>query len=190
MGGSLADVDALAARADVYQIRANHIYELEDEQLAAAPDAYGWNLDELDPNSNLWGMEAAQVWNQSACIGEGIVVANIDTGAYYEHDALDRQYRGNLTGNVGGPYDHNYNWYHAHLGLRRRHLPLRQQRPRLRHHRHHGRRERRSERTGRHRPGGQWIACKGCDDQPLLRRGPDRLRRLDGRPLRHRRQPG
>jgi subtilisin family serine protease len=110
-GGSLADVDALAVRADVYQIRANHVYELEESHLAAEIEAWGWNLDELDPNSNLWGMEAAQVWDQLGVFGEGVVVANIDTGVFYQHEALDRQYRGNLSGAIGGPYDHDFHWY-------------------------------------------------------------------------------
>ena len=39
--------------------------------------------------------------------GEGIVIANIDTGVQYNHPALVGKYRGNL----GGSFDHNYNWY-------------------------------------------------------------------------------
>jgi hypothetical protein len=40
--------------------------------------------------------------------GDGIVVANIDTGVQFDHPALVGQYRGNLG---GGTFDHNYNWF-------------------------------------------------------------------------------
>ena len=46
----------------------------------------------------------------SACTGEGITVANIDTGVQYDHPALVDQYRGN---NGDGTFDHNYNWFDA-----------------------------------------------------------------------------
>lgn len=39
--------------------------------------------------------------------GSGLVVANIDTGVRYTHQALVGQYRGNL----GSSFDHNYNWW-------------------------------------------------------------------------------
>jgi N-acetylneuraminic acid mutarotase len=107
-GGTLEDVNALAARADVAQIRANHIHELEDVEAGATPDAWGWNLDALDPDGDLYGLQAVQVWNDFGISGKGIVVANIDTGVTYEHEALVRQYRGN---NGDGTFDHDYNWY-------------------------------------------------------------------------------
>jgi hypothetical protein len=36
------------------------------------------------------------------------VVAGIDTGVFYQHEALVQQYRGN---NGDGTFDHDYNWY-------------------------------------------------------------------------------
>ncbi|MCP4576191.1 MAG: S8 family serine peptidase [Deltaproteobacteria bacterium] len=57
-----------------------------------------------------WGVQdinAPEIW-ASGHHGEGIVVGSIDTGVLYTHEALVRQYRGNL-GN--GAFDHNYNWY-------------------------------------------------------------------------------
>jgi hypothetical protein len=111
-GGTLDDVLALTDRADVKQIRANRVLELEPNVPPAAPEAWGWNLDNLDPNAGDFGMEAVQVWQTFNVFGDGIVVANIDTGVFYEHEALDRQYRGNLSGNPGGPYDHDFDWYH------------------------------------------------------------------------------
>jgi len=120
-GGTMEDVRALAARPDVKRLRANHVYPLDDTERLVGPEAFGWNLDQLDPNAGNFGMEASQVWSgfgvDGGCAGCGyngedhIVVANIDTGVYYQHIALDRQYRGNTTGAVGGPYDHNYNWW-------------------------------------------------------------------------------
>jgi len=58
----------------------------------------------LEPN--LTHIKADQVWAQGIT-GAGIVVATIDTGARYTHQALVNQYRGNL----GGGFDHTYNWF-------------------------------------------------------------------------------
>jgi len=43
--------------------------------------------------------------------GTGLVVASIDTGVRYTHQALVGQYRGN---NGDGTFDHNYNWYNPY----------------------------------------------------------------------------
>lgn len=47
------------------------------------------------------------MWKTLCVRGEGVVVANIDTGVDYRHPALVGQYRGNL----GGTFDHDYNWF-------------------------------------------------------------------------------
>ena len=63
------------------------------------------------PASTEWGVDnvkAPQVWSQHNARGEGIVIANIDTGVQFDHPALVRQYRGTLS---PGVYDHNYNWF-------------------------------------------------------------------------------
>jgi subtilisin family serine protease len=39
--------------------------------------------------------------------GQGVVVANIDTGVRYTHEALVGSYRGNK----GGSFDHDYSWF-------------------------------------------------------------------------------
>ncbi len=57
--------------------------------------------------SNTAHVKADQVWAMGYR-GEGIVVANIDTGVRYTHEALVNRYRGNL-GN--GLFDHNFNWW-------------------------------------------------------------------------------
>lgn len=58
-----------------------------------------------------WGIDkikAPQVWNSFNIRGEGIVVANIDSGVQFDHPALVRQYRGRM---ANGTFNHNYNWF-------------------------------------------------------------------------------
>ncbi|WP_122260787.1 cell wall-binding repeat-containing protein [Ornithinimicrobium cerasi] len=60
-----------------------------------------------------WGVadiNADDVWSGYGVTGEGIVVANIDTGVDYQHPALVEQYRGN---NGDGTFTHDYNWFDA-----------------------------------------------------------------------------
>ncbi len=61
---------------------------------------------------NIQHVGADQVW-ALGYDGSGIVVANIDTGVNYTHEALVNQYRGNLG---DGTFDHNYNWWDPALG--------------------------------------------------------------------------
>jgi len=65
------------------------------------------SLSNLSPAWNLTIIQAPEAW-AAYTRGEGIVVANIDTGVRYTHEALRDQYRGNLG---EGTYNHNYNWY-------------------------------------------------------------------------------
>ena len=67
---------------------------------AASPQAVEWNLTQIGAPT-LWGLGVK---------GQGITVANIDTGVQFDHPALVAQYRGNLG---GGVFDHNYNWWDA-----------------------------------------------------------------------------
>ncbi|WP_309484263.1 S8 family serine peptidase [Streptomyces himalayensis] len=62
-------------------------------------DAVEWNIDRIN---------APKVWSELGVRGEGIVVANIDSGVQYDHAAVKNQYRG-LNGD--GTYDHDYNWF-------------------------------------------------------------------------------
>ena len=61
---------------------------------------------------NIVHVYADAVWDLGYS-GAGIVVANIDTGVRYTHQALVDHYRGNLG---DGAFDHDYNWLDADTG--------------------------------------------------------------------------
>ncbi|MBN1246547.1 MAG: S8 family serine peptidase, partial [Anaerolineae bacterium] len=109
--GTLRAAQDIALMPGVMIIRAPKVMQVDkaalEAQQAQATTSFGWNLDALEPDSGLYGMQAAQVWNQYGVRGNGIVVANIDTGVTYQHEALNRQYRGNL----GSSYEHDFSWY-------------------------------------------------------------------------------
>ncbi|GAB3797240.1 S8 family serine peptidase [Micromonospora zhanjiangensis] len=101
--GDKALVESIAARPEVERIEPLRIHQLVKPQPAQsttkAVNAAEWGLTNI---------EAPRVWTEFGDRGEGIVVANIDSGVAYDHPALVGKYRGNL-GN--GTFDHNYNWY-------------------------------------------------------------------------------
>jgi subtilisin family serine protease len=90
----------LANRPEVERVEADRTYTLPEPTPAAdpAPATVEWNIDAIN---------ARAVWEGLSVRGEGIVVANLDTGVQFDHPALVHQYRGNL----GGSFDHNYNWF-------------------------------------------------------------------------------
>ena len=109
----LEDLHALQALPEVREIRGRFAATLQvagggtlpnsvnllNQALTAAPEA-----------TVAWGLNftrATQVWEQYGIRGEGIVVANIDTGVQWDHPALKLQYRGWN----GGSANHNYAWY-------------------------------------------------------------------------------
>src|SRR5262245_51601318 len=105
-GADTALVKEIASRPDVARIDARQTYKLiepvEGEAQAkvdAGTQAVEWNIDRV---------RAPEVWNTFGDRGEGIVVANVDTGAAFNHPAIVAQYRGNQG---GGAFDHNYNWF-------------------------------------------------------------------------------
>jgi subtilisin family serine protease len=65
----------------------------------AAVDAVEWNVDRIG---------APRVWTESDVRGQGVVVANIDTGVQFDHPALAANYRGRQ---ADGTFAHDYNWY-------------------------------------------------------------------------------
>ncbi len=91
---SYTEIAALRARRHPFFYKPESINRL----LEAAP---------MLVQSNLTHVGADQTWAQGFT-GQGIVVANIDTGVNYTHEALVQQYRGNLG---GGSFNHNHNWY-------------------------------------------------------------------------------
>jgi serine protease AprX len=62
----------------------------------------------VEPHIKL--IEADKVWSQLGVMGEGIVVGGADTGVYWQHNSIKKQYRGYLG---EGAVDHNYNWHDA-----------------------------------------------------------------------------
>jgi subtilisin family serine protease len=96
-----ADLNVLndiAARPDVAYIEAEQVFRIPEPIPAddLSIDAVEWGLSKI---------RADEVWADFDVRGEGIVVANIDTGVQYDHPALANQYRGAVTGS------HDYNWF-------------------------------------------------------------------------------
>jgi subtilisin family serine protease len=101
-------VNSLSARQDVAQLVANRRIAVEQQ-----PSGIWENLLKpvTVPNAVAWGVlriNADQVWSTYGVKGEGMVVAEIDTGTQYDHPALLNQYRGN---DGDGTFTHDYNWY-------------------------------------------------------------------------------
>ena len=101
--GDGALVEELARRSDVVKVLADTHYEIpqppKDTKALAEVNAVEWNISDI---------RADKVWDDFAVNGDGIVIANIDTGVDFRHPALVDTYRGNI-GN--GVFDHNYNWF-------------------------------------------------------------------------------
>ncbi len=101
--GNAALAKEFAKIAGVKAVRALKVYPLVKpvEAKVAVLAAAG------DPE---WGVEkigAPDAWAEGV-LGQGVVVASVDTGVDFTHPALINQYRGNLG---GGEFDHNYNWW-------------------------------------------------------------------------------
>ncbi len=87
---------------EVEALRAHRQLQLYEETETASP---AMTSSAIEPN--ILHVLADQVWAEGYT-GQGIVVASVDTGVRYTHDALVNHYRGNLG---GGTFDHNYNWW-------------------------------------------------------------------------------
>jgi subtilisin family serine protease len=95
-------LNAIAARPEVAEIRADGTYQIPEPQPGEAQariQTVEWGIARI---------RADEVWSTFNDRGENIVVANIDTGVEYTHPALEMQYRGR---NPDGTFDHNYNWF-------------------------------------------------------------------------------
>ena len=102
-------VDRLAARADVEKIVAEREYEIDPPEVTAAQETQAAEAAADEPVE--WGIadiRANEVWSQYGDRGEGIVIANIDSGVQFDHPALVGGYRGNRG---DGTFDHDYNFF-------------------------------------------------------------------------------
>ncbi len=93
-------IDEIAKRSDVARVVPDSKFTLPPLQ----PNAGQINVVEW----NIANIHAPEVWEQFGARGDGIVVANIDTGVQFDHPALVNQYRGNLG---DGIFNHNYSWF-------------------------------------------------------------------------------
>jgi hypothetical protein len=93
--GSFPEIEALRALPEIILIEP----EVEDVDSDS--------LELLTVETNIEHVNAPDVW-ALGYTGAGIVVASIDTGVRFNHEALVNQYRGNQG---GGSFDHNYNWW-------------------------------------------------------------------------------
>jgi subtilisin family serine protease len=102
-GGDQAALDLAVATPGVSRVLAPRTYAIPEPapEADSAPNVIEWGISNIN---------ADDVWSTFGVRGEGIVVANIDTGVQFDHPALVNQYRGN-TG--GGTFNHNYNWFDA-----------------------------------------------------------------------------
>ncbi|MDV5144614.1 S8 family serine peptidase [Streptomyces sp. SBC-4] len=101
--GDKALVEKLAARPDVASLRQERHYALDTVEQASATAE-----ETVAPEWGVKDIGADEVWSRYDNRGEGIVVANIDSGVQYDHPALKGNYRGNLG---DGTFSHDYNWY-------------------------------------------------------------------------------
>ncbi len=105
--GTLILAQTLADRNDVASIRANHTYQLE-KPINSKPST----AQPLFVEPNISFVKADQVWAMGFT-GQGIVVADDNTGLISTHPAIARHYRGCLNPPDCTQLDHNYNWYDA-----------------------------------------------------------------------------
>ncbi len=94
----------IARRPEVASLQPNRLHRLP------APDPA---LPALASDPLPWGLTAIgadRVWTELGVTGEGVVVANLDSGVDWTHPALQHRYRGY---NPAEPDDsvHDYNWF-------------------------------------------------------------------------------
>ncbi len=114
--GDQTDVAALSAHADVAMLRANYPASLElmpyepAEVLrqSTSPRFLPLSQTTADAQWNISQVGADRVWSEFGIDGQGITVANIDSGVRYDHPALIEQYRGYTPDEED---QHDYNWF-------------------------------------------------------------------------------
>ncbi len=111
-------------------------------------NAIEWNIDRVN---------APRVWDELGNRGEGIVVANIDTGVQFDHPDLQRQLPRPATRTA--PSSHDYNWFDP-AGI----CPTAAPCDNNGHGTHTmGTMVGAGPTASASRPGAQWIAAKGCE---------------------------
>ncbi|MFI2295777.1 S8 family serine peptidase [Isoptericola sp. NPDC019571] len=100
-------VATLAKRADVASIVKEQTYHLDATEATPAGQVTTAD-DDATPEWGVADISADDVWSQYEDRGEGIVIANVDSGVQYDHPDLVAQYRGN---NGDGTFTHDYNFY-------------------------------------------------------------------------------
>ena len=106
-----ADLQALAARPDVAQIELDVQAKGVQIMPFGPPAASRFSVGVRDLNAVEWGVarvHAPQVWAQGFT-GQGIVLADLDTGVLWDHNALKPSYRGWNTATLTATY--NFNWF-------------------------------------------------------------------------------
>jgi serine protease AprX len=107
-------VQALAARPEVKVIESDEPTDWIQDEGGVEEITETGEVDFITPGVN--NIQAPQVWNLGYN-GQGIVVANQDTGMRWTHAAIREKYRG-WGGSIAAS-DHNYNWWdsiHVQLG--------------------------------------------------------------------------
>ncbi|SKC42042.1 S8 family serine peptidase [Krasilnikoviella flava] len=101
-------VAQLAERSDVATIVKERTYQL-DSTVSAVGVADTTEADGA-PEWGVADINADDVWTSYEDRGEGIVIANVDSGVQYDHPDLVGSYRGN---NGDGTFTNDYNFYDA-----------------------------------------------------------------------------
>ncbi|MFV6032064.1 S8 family serine peptidase [Streptomyces sp. NPDC056264] len=108
-------VKRLAKRQDVASIVKEQHYALDGVEAAdgrvtasRAASSSGAGTVAAAPEWGIADINADDVWNQYDDRGEGIVIANVDSGVQFDHPDLVANYRGN---DGDGTFTHDYNWY-------------------------------------------------------------------------------
>lgn len=104
--GDLSALQAVAASSRVERIRRLPSARLIEPPTAPVASTERFT-DTIGPN--LVQVGADRVWARGTT-GAGVTVGVIDSGVYYQHEALRAQYRG---ARGDGSLDHDYNWYGA-----------------------------------------------------------------------------
>ncbi len=104
VSGDLHALQSLASRPEVRLIRADRVIRINEDDAAPTlytPGEITWNISRI---------QADRAWNALGITGEGVVVANVDTGVDWLHPALQEAYRGY---DPKGLHRHRGNWYDA-----------------------------------------------------------------------------